>query len=150
MRTTYKLFVDNTCLEVIRMNRLYISFWNSWLGSLHSTDSLGYGTWGDICMQVYLLIKLVGAIFLSCHFHFHMDTHPIKNCLGHFWRKSGYYFHFKANSCMFFSVRCLIQVNTGHKLLKFGENLQGHGETRYDHEEGSSQSCVHILNWYVF
>lgn len=137
--------------------------WFGWIGyaflfaildevsSFDSTNSLGYGTWGDICMKVFFLIEPVGAIFTSRRFHFHMDTYPIKNCQFHFWRKPDYYLGYKANSCIFFFLlRCPNQVTTGHKLLKIGENPQGHGESRYDHEEGSPLSCVHILNWCVF
>lgn len=56
----------------------------------------------------------------------------------------------KAAFFCFFLLRCPNQVTTSHKLLKIGENPQGHGESRYDHEEGSPLSCVHILNWCVF
>lgn len=42
MRTTYKLLVDNICLEVILLNRLCISFQNSYeVSSRDSKNLLG-------------------------------------------------------------------------------------------------------------
>lgn len=40
MRTTYKLSIENICLEVILLNRLYVSFRNSYEVSSHDSKNL--------------------------------------------------------------------------------------------------------------
>ena len=42
------------------------------VGSLDSTNSLRCGAQGDICIELFFPITCVGAIFISCQFHFHM------------------------------------------------------------------------------
>lgn len=121
MRTTYKSLLIMHVLKVFWLSRYVFPFWVlDEVSSLDSTTSLGDGAWGDICRKVLFLMELVGTTFMSCQIHFHMGTHPVKNCQGHFWKEGKYYFGYKANSCIIFF---LIKVShLSYKLLKIGEN----------------------------